>query len=75
MEGQLIVITPEQATEILRSYGMKTSAVNLREALKQKVFPFGDCIQTPNGSPRFFVYKKLLDDWIKERLVKEESAC
>lgn len=59
-------ITPEEATERLRAAGMKISPTVVRDGLIQKVFPFGDAIKSEK-SCRFFVYVKLLDEWMRER--------
>ena len=61
-----ITITVEEACQRLRDIGMKISPETIRMGLKQKVFPFGDCIVSEK-SARFFVYKKLLEDWIAKR--------
>ena len=59
-------ITPEAATERMRAMGMKISPTVVRDGLKQRVFPFGDAIESEK-SCRFFVYPKLLDQWLAER--------
>ena len=59
-------ITPEAATERMRAVGMKISPTVVRDGIKQKVFPFGDVVETAKGC-RFFVYPKLLDQWLSER--------
>ncbi len=76
MEGRIIIITPEETTEILRSYGMIISPQTLREGIEQKVFPFGECVKNPNNrGRRFFIYKVLLDKWMNERLCKEAKSA
>lgn len=59
-------MTPEEATKRMRAAGMKISPTVVRDGLKQKVFPFGDAIES-DRSFRFFVYTKLLEKWIAER--------
>lgn len=61
-----ITLTVEEACQKLRDVGMKISPETIRMGLQQQRFPFGDCIVSEK-SVRFFVYKKLLDDWIAER--------
>lgn len=62
-----------QATERLRSVGIKISPQLLRLGIQQKVFPFGDCVVTEKG-PRCYVYTKLLEDWIAKRTNGVQSA-
>lgn len=63
-------ITPRRAAEILREYGMKTSAETIQLGLQQGVFPFGECIIQDQGGRTFYIYKTKLDEWIKEREAK-----
>lgn len=58
--------TPEEAVERMRAVGMRISPTVVRDGLRQKVFPFGDAIESEK-SVRFFVYPKLLDQWLLER--------
>lgn len=67
-------LTPAEATEILRGYGMKMSPDTLRYGIEQGVYPFGVCIQC-GRQPAYQIFTKLLDDWIKERLVEKEEAA
>lgn len=63
------IISVAETTEYLRSLGMKISPDTLRSGLDQKVFPFGDCVyRTDGGSPRCYIYRRLLDQWISERV-------
>ena len=60
-------MTVAECDKILREHGMKISAETLRNGIEQGVFPFGTCVQNPKGRD-FFIYPKLLDSWISERL-------
>lgn len=59
-------LTPKEAVEELRSMGMKISIDTLRDGIEQKIFPFGDCIQTKNGNPVYEIYRKKFDAWVEE---------
>lgn len=60
-------ISVQEAHDILRDHGMRIDPETLRNGLEQGVFPFGDCIRNPK-SREFFVYPKLLEEWMAERL-------
>lgn len=60
-------VTPARAAEILREHGMRTKAKTIRCGIEQGKFPFGEVIIRENGGKRCYIYKKLLDDWIKQR--------
>lgn len=60
-------MTVEQATERLRAAGMKITADTVRRGMEQGRFPFGDYIKT-DKSCVCFVYPRLLERWISERL-------
>ena len=62
-------MTPQEAAERLRATGMHIGV----ETLRQGAFPFGTYIQSVNGGPVYFVYKRLLDEWIKERAKVDEG--
>lgn len=68
MKGIIRTITPQEAVEKLRSMGMKISPDVIRSGLEQKVFPFGDAVENGNGGYRYFVYSRLLDEWIGQRV-------
>lgn len=59
-------LTAQEATELLRSYGMKISLETMRNGLQQGVYPFGIYIQNEK-SPVYQIFKKQLDQWIAER--------
>lgn len=60
-------ITPQEAAERLRATGMHIGVETLRQGLQQGVFPFGSYIQSVTGGPVYFVYKRLLDEWVDAR--------
>lgn len=60
-------LTPEEATERLRACGMKISTTAVRDGIQNRVFPFGDCVSGERTQMRFFVYERLLDEWIEAR--------
>lgn len=66
-------LTPEEATQILRSLGMKISAENLRQGIRQGVYSFGIYIDTANHHPIYQIFKKQFDRWIRERADDEED--
>lgn len=67
-------LSPKEATEELRSMGMKISIDTLRDGIEQKVFPFGDCIQTKNGNPVYEIYRKKFDSWVAEIATPADSS-
>lgn len=60
-------ITPARAAEILLEHGMRISAETLKYGLAQNKFPFGEAIASPQGTYTFYIYEKLLMQWIQER--------
>jgi len=65
---QIETISVQQLCLLLRSLGMKVSEVTLSSGIQQGVYPFAHCIVTDKGNRRFEVFKKLLDQWIEERV-------
>ncbi len=63
-------LTPQQAAERLRAVGMHIGVETLRQGLQQGAFSFGTYIQTPTGGPVYFVYARLLEEWIAARETK-----
>lgn len=63
---QIKTLTAQEATERLRSMGMKISVEAVRDGLQQGAFPFGNYIQGAKNRI-FIVYEKLLNAWIAER--------
>ena len=60
-------VTPARAAEILREHGMRTSAETLRYGLAQGRFPFGEAITSPTGDNTYYIYERLLMNWIRQR--------
>jgi hypothetical protein len=61
------VLTAQEATEILRSEGLKISADTIRNGIQQGVFPFGDCV-TEDGKVRWcYIYRPKLEAWIADK--------
>ena len=72
MEALIKTLSVAEATEKLRTLGLQISPDTVRQGLQQKIFPFGDYIQSKTGNPIYFVYEKLFLEWIAKRL--EEPA-
>lgn len=70
---QIQTLTVEEATEKLRTMGVRISPDTLRRGLQQKVFPFGDCIISEKA-PRFLIYGKLFQKWVAERAAEGAEA-
>ena len=66
-------MSPQRCTEVLRSFGMKISVSTVRDGIRQRVFPFGDCIETGKGNPVYIIYTRLFIDWLGERTVEHED--
>ncbi len=66
MDGQIGLMTVEEAAQKMRDMGMKISAKTLREALAQDKFPFGTFIKTEKSCV-CFVYTRLFEKWAEER--------
>ena len=63
-------LTLNDAAAYLREHGLSISNEALGDGLEQRVYPFGVCII--GGGRVFQIFKRLLDEWIAERTVKEE---
>lgn len=59
----LKIITAAEATERLRSMGMRISPEILRDGIEQGVFPFGSVVRSKNDNPRCYVYERKLTEW------------
>jgi len=66
----IVTITPAEAVEILRGYGMKIGRSALCAGIQQGSFPFGTFIQMENEV--YFIYLAQLNRWIADRLMDEE---
>ena len=69
----LAILTAAEATERLRTMGMKISPEILRDGIEQGRFPFGDLIRTKNDNPRCYVYEKKLVEWAQDHGYEEEK--
>lgn len=77
MDAVIETLTAAEAAEKLRALGMRISPEMIRLGIRQKEFPFGNCIVTDNG-PRCYVYARLLDEWIalrSEPLEQEQQTA
>lgn len=68
--GVIETLTPTEAVEILRQYGMKISPDTLRFGLEQQLYPFGICIHCER-QPVYQIFTKLFYRWIQERIVEQ----
>lgn len=66
------VMNAEETVRRLRACGMKITRGTLRLGLKQRVFPFGDCVETEGGGV-VYIYRLLLEAWIAERFGGAET--
>lgn len=64
------ILTVDEATEILRSLGMRISPTTLRSGMEQGRFQFGDFIKT-DKSCVCYVYTRQLKRWAEERFGEE----
>lgn len=63
-------LTLNEAAAYLREHGLSISNEALGDGLEQRVYPFGVCI-IGGGRRVFQIFKRLLDEWIAERTIKE----
>lgn len=63
---QIETMTVAEATQKLRSMGVKISAPTLREGIAQGQFPFGSYIKT-DKSCVCFVWKRQFEKWVAEQ--------
>lgn len=66
-------ITPQEATERMRAVGIRISTDVIRRGLEQRVFPFGDAVQTGEQKYRYLIYEGLLEKWIAARATVDED--
>lgn len=62
----IVVLTINEAVEILREHGMKICPPHLRAGLECGAYTFGVCIPY-DKQPTYEIYKPLLMRWIAER--------
>ena len=60
-----------ELVERFRGMGIKTSAVKLREGIRQGKYPFAISIEMDNCE--FEIYKVMFDRWVKERMESDEG--
>ena len=60
-------MTTAEATEQLRSMGLKISNEVLRDGIDQGKFPFGVSIKSRHGGTVYHIYKRQFDSWVNER--------
>lgn len=68
-------LTVDEATEKLRSLGIRISPETLRDGIEQGQYPFAIHIKGRHGGNVYQVYRRLFDQWIKERSINKEEAC
>lgn len=75
LNGPRIETLPvSEAAEMIREAGIELTAEEIKLGLQQRVYPFGDCIMLDTGEPIFYIYKKLLLQWITDRSVPIRKA-
>lgn len=65
-------LTVQEATELLRSYGMKISVDTLGRGLQQGVYPFGIYIQGKKD-PIYQIFRVKLDKWVLEHSTPDNA--
>lgn len=60
-------LTINETLQTLREHGIAIGPEILSDGIEQGVFPFGVCIKKDRRN--FFIFEKLLDEWIAERAV------
>lgn len=60
-------MTAAEATEYLRAHGVKISPTTIREGIRQGAFPFGSIVMDGEKVKWCYIWRTLLDKWIKER--------
>lgn len=72
--ADLAIMNVVEATEQLRSMGMRISPETLRDGIEQNQFPFGNLIRRKSGSPVCFIYRKKFEEWVQSHAYTEEVA-
>ena len=70
---EIETITLQELSVLLRSLGMKVSEPVLGSGLEQGRYPFGVAINTDKGGRRYEIYKRLVDEWIRERAIVRQA--
>lgn len=60
-------LTVAEATEKMRTEGIKISPELLRDGIEQGAFPFGIHIKSRHGGNVYQIYKIQFDAWLAER--------
>lgn len=58
-------MTVADAVKVMRDAGIKSSPDRVMAGIEQGVYPWGDCIKL--RSPEYTVYRKMFEQWMKER--------
>lgn len=66
MSKKIVVISTEQACEILKEHGMSIQPNHLRAGIDCGAYPFGIAVQMKKSSV-YEIFKPLLMKWIAER--------
>lgn len=65
-------ITVQEAADLMRQAGIKTSPEKVRAGIQQGVYPWGDCIQL--GGPVYTVYSRMFFEWLDARAERSEAT-
>lgn len=60
-------MTINDCAAYLRARGMSISNESLANGLERGAFSFGTAFRSDKGGRVAYIYKRLLDEWIKER--------
>ena len=73
--SQIETMNVQELTLKLRALGMKVSEAVISDGIEQGVYSrFAECIHTKDGGRRFYVYTRLLNEWIAERATPVERT-
>ena len=64
-------MTVADTVKVMRDAGIKSSPDRVMAGIEQGVYPWGDCIKL--RSPEYTVYRKVFEQWMKERGETVES--
>lgn len=73
IDYKINAITPQEAAARMRCAGIRISPEIVRSGLEQRVFPFGDAVQTGEQKYRYLIYEGLLEKWIAARATVDED--
>lgn len=60
-------MTVTELEQDMRACGISTSAMKIRAFIKQGLYPFAIGMDMPSGNCECEIYRKLYEDWKKER--------